>query len=318
MNLTYVLKKIISLVFTLLLTAFTVFAAFTVIPGDPVTTMLGTQATPEKVAALREELGLDRPFLMRFFDWMKSFADGTFGDSYSYHVTVRSMLSGKLPITLTMTAMAFVLILLISIPLGVFLARNSGKRTDRIMTVVNQAVMAFPPFFSGILLTLFFGLTLHLFTPGGYVSYTKSVPGFLGYLIFPAIAIALPKAAMATNYLKASVLKELKMDYVRTAYSRGNTTKGVLYGHVLRNAIIPVITFLGMTFTDMIAGSIIIEQVFSIPGIGRLLISSIANRDYPVVEAIVVMLAFLVILTNFAIDLIYHLVDPRIRTGGEE
>ncbi len=318
MNLTYVLKKVISLMFTLLLTAFLVFLAFSVIPGDPVTTMLGTQATPEKVAALREELGLDRPFLIRFVSWMGSFLDGTFGNSYSYHVTVRSMLAGKLPITLTMTCMAFVLILLIAIPLGIFLARNSGSLPDRIMTVVNQTIMAFPPFFSGILLTLFFGLILHLFKPGGYVSYTTSVPRFLGYLILPAVAIALPKAAMATNYLKASVLKEMKKDYVRTAYSRGNTTKGVLYGHVLKNAIIPVITFLGMAFTDMIAGSIIIEQVFSIPGIGRLLISSIANRDYPVVEAIVVLLAFLVILTNFGVDLIYRLVDPRIRSAMEE
>lgn len=172
--------------------------------------------------------------------------------------------------------------------------------------------MAIPPFFSGILITLLFGLILHWFTPGGYVSYTQSVWRFLGYLIFPALAIALPKAAMAVKLLRSSVLSEMKLDYVRTAYSRGNRTKSVLYRHVLKNALIPVVTFLGMALADMVAGSIIIEQVFNIPGLGRILLTSISNRDYPVVQAIIVCIAFLVIFVNFAVDLIYKLVDPRI------
>ena len=162
------------------------------------------------------------------------------------------------------------------------------------------------------MITLFFGLILHWFTPGGYVSYTQSAGRFLGYLIFPALAIALPKAAMAVKLLRSSVLEEMKLDYVRTAYSRGNRTKSVLYRHVLKNALIPVVTFLGMTLADMVAGSIIIEQVFNIPGLGRILLTSISNRDYPVVQAIIVCIAFLVIFVNFAVDLIYKLVDPRI------
>lgn len=168
-------------------------------------------------------------------------------------------------------------------------------------------------FFSGILITLLFGLILHLFTPGGYVSYTKSIPGFLGYLFFPALAIALPKAAMAVKLLRSSIVQEMRQDYARTAYSRGNSTRNVMYRHLLKNAMIPVVTFLGMALADMIAGSIIIEQVFNIPGLGRILLTSISNRDYPVVEAIIVLLAFLVIFINFLVDFIYKKIDPRIR-----
>ena len=181
------------------------------------------------------------------------------------------------------------------------------------VSVLNQIIMAIPPFFSGILITLLFGLILHLFTPGGYVSYTKSIAGFIGYLFFPALSIALPKAAMAVKLLRSSIIQEMSQDYARTAYSRGNSTRDVMYRHLLKNAMIPVVTFLGMALTDMIAGSIIIEQVFNIPGLGRILLTSISNRDYPVVEAIIVLLAFLVIFINFLVDFIYKKIDPRIR-----
>ena len=165
------------------------------------------------------------------------------------------------------------------------------------------------------MITLVFGRILKLFTPGGYVSYEKDFWGFVGYLIFPAVAVALPKAAMAVKLLRSSVISESKLDYVRTAYSRGNTTKSVLYKHVLQNALIPVVTFLGMALADMIAGSIIIEQVFSIPGMGRILLNSISNRDYPVVMAVIVCIAVLVLVVNTLVDLIYGLIDPRISIG---
>ena len=203
--------------------------------------------------------------------------------------------------------------LVISIPLGLYTARHEGGAADRIIMAVNQVIMAVPPFFSGILITLLFGLILRLFTPGGYVSYTQSVPGFVGYLFFPALAIALPKAAMTVKLLRSCLNAEKRLDYARTAYSRGNSTKEVMYRHLLKNAMIPVITFLGMTLSDMVAGSIVIEQVFNIPGLGRILLTSISNRDYPVVEAIIVLLAFLVIFINFVVDCIYRKVDPRVR-----
>ncbi|MCR5791222.1 MAG: ABC transporter permease [Lachnospiraceae bacterium] len=310
----YVLKKTVSMIETVLAVSFLVFLAFAVIPGDPAVAKLGTSATAEKVAALREQMGLNKPLLVRYFSWIKSFFFGDMGTSYSYGVSVRSMLAGKLPITLTLTFFSFVLIILFSIPLGIYTAKHEDSRASGAADVTNQIVMAVPAFFIGILITYAFGLVLHLFTPGGYVGYRESLSGFLYYMLFPALAIALPKAAMNTKLLKSSVLKEAKNDYVRTAYSRGNSTNEVLYRHVLKNALMPVITFLGMTLSDIVAGSLIIEQVFSIPGIGRMLITSIANRDYPVVQAIIAAVAVIVIVVNFLVDLLYRLIDPR--TGG--
>ena len=309
----YILKKLASMLATVLIVSFLVFLAFSVIPGDPALNKLGTNATPEKVAMLREQMGLNRPLFIRYLEWIKSFFIGDMGTSYSYGVSVRSMLAGKVPITLTLTILSFVLIVLISIPLGIYTAKHEDNLIAHIIDILNQIVMAVPAFFIGIILTYILGLVLHWFTPGGYVSYQTSVGAFLYYLIFPALAIALPKAAMNTKLLKSSVLKEAKLDYVRTAYSRGNSTNEVLYKHVLKNALIPVITFLGMTLADIVAGSLIVEQVFSIPGIGRMLITSIANRDYPVVQSIIAIVAFIVIIVNFLVDILYQIIDPRTR-----
>ncbi len=308
----YFTKKLAGLLATLLAVSFLVFAAFAVIPGDPATAMLGTEATESRLEALREELGLNAPLMVRYLRWIKDFLRGDFGNSYRYNMSVMSMIRDKVPVTLTLTAISFALIVLISIPLGVACARYAGGILDHVIVVANQIIMAVPPFFSGILITLVFGLILHLFVPGGYVSWQQDWLSFLGYMIFPSIAIALPKSAMAVKLLRTSILSEMKLDYVRTAYSRGNGTRAVLYRHVLRNALIPVITFLGMALADMVAGSIIVEQVFNIPGLGRILLTSISNRDYPVVQAIIVCIAFLVIVVNFLVDLLYKAVDPRI------
>lgn len=308
----YVVRKILTMILTLLAVTFFVFLSFHVISGDPATSMLGTEATPQKVAALREELGLNDPVLVQYGRWAAGFLHGDMGTSYSYRIPVTGMVANKIPVTITLTLMAFVLMVVISIPLGIYTAKHEGGVVDRIIYIINQIIMAIPPFFSGILITLIFGRIFKLFTPGGYVSYEKDFAGFIGYLFFPAVAIALPKAAMAVKLLRSSVIKEAKLDYVRTAYSRGNRTNDVLYKHVLKNALIPVVTFLGMALADMIAGSIIIEQVFSIPGLGRILLTSISNRDYPVVMAVIVCIAVLVLVVNMAVDLIYGLIDPRI------
>lgn len=300
------------MILTLLAVTFFVFLSFHVISGDPATSMLGTEATPQKVAALREELGLNDPVLVQYGRWAAGLLHGDMGTSYSYRMPVTGMVANKIPVTITLTLMAFVLMVVISIPLGIYTAKHEGGVVDRIIYIINQIIMAIPPFFSGILITLIFGRIFKLFTPGGYVSYEKDFAGFIGYLFFPAAAIALPKAAMAVKLLRSSVIKEAKLDYVRTAYSRGNRTNDVLYKHVLKNALIPVVTFLGMALADMIAGSIIIEQVFSIPGLGRILLTSISNRDYPVVMAVIVCIAVLVLVVNMAVDLIYGLIDPRI------
>lgn len=312
----YAGKKIISMLATLLIVSFLVFLAFAVIPGDPAVSKLGTQATPERLEALREEMGLNRPFLVRYGTWLMDVCRGDFGTSYSYGTSVSAMVLEKLPITLCLTGMSFLLMLVCAIPLGIYTAKHEGGRVDRIILVINQIIMAVPPFFAGILITYLFGLILRWFQPGAFVSYQVHVGKFLYYLIFPAVAIALPKIAMTVKLLRSSLIEEAKKDYVRTAYSKGNRTNAVLYHHVLKNAMIPVVTFLAMTLTDMVAGSVIMEQVFSIPGIGRILITSISNRDYPVVEAIIVLLALIVVVVNLLADILCRVIDPRIRRDG--
>lgn len=309
----YVVRKITVMTVTILVVSFLVFLAFAVIPGDPALSKLGTQATPESLEQLREEMGLNHPLPVRFAYWAADFLKGDMGTSYSYQMPVTQMIGEKIPITLTMTVMAFVMMVFFSVILGIHTAKHAGGWLDRIIYVCNQIIMAVPPFFSGILISWLFGLVLHFFTPGSYVSYQEDLSGFLQYLIFPAAAIALPKCAMAAKLLRASLIEEMGKDYIRTAFSRGNTINGVFYAHALKNALIPVITFWGMALADMLAGSIIIEQVFGIPGIGRILLSSISNRDYPVVQAIIVLIAVWVIVTNTLVDVIYKIIDPRIR-----
>ena len=308
----YIGNKLLTMLITVLIVTMLVFLAFRVIPGDPVSNMLGTSATPEKIERLREQMGLNRPLPVRYIEWLRDFFFGDMGKSYTYGSSVRSMLASKIPITIVLTVMSFVMVVAISIPLGIYTAKHEDKWYSKAIDAVNQIIMSIPSFFLGMMLTYVFGLVLRWFRPGGFVNYKDDLLGFLGYLVFPAVAIALPKAAMTIKLLKSSVLKEGKLDYVRTAYSRGNSTDGVLYKHVLRNALIPVITFLGVTLADMVAGSIIIEQVFSIPGLGRLLITSISTRDYPVAQAIVAIIACIVIVINFIVDILYKLTDPRI------
>ncbi len=312
----YIIKKIISMIITLVVVSLCVFLAFSIIPGDPALRMLGTEASPELIAQTRERMGLNDPFFIRYFRWFTAFLKGDMGTSYNYSVPVSGMILGKIPITLTMAVMSFLLTILISIPLGIITAKHEGGILDKVITVFNQIIMAIPPFFSGIIISFVFGMVLKVFTPGGFISYKDNFGGFIRYLIFPAVAVALPKIAMTVKMLRGSVIDEAAKDYTRTAYSRGNNTNGVLYRHVLKNALIPVITFLGMVLADMIAGSIVIEQVFSIPGISRILLTSISNRDYPVVEAIIMGIAIVVILTNLLVDIIYRIIDPRI--GIEE
>lgn len=316
MHMKYIIKKVISMIITLVVVSLCVFLAFSIIPGDPALKKLGTEASPELIAQTREQMGLNDPVIVRYFRWFGAFLQGDMGKSYNYSVPVAGMILNKIPITLTMAIMSFLLTIVVSIPLGIITAKHEGGMLDRVVTVINQIIMAVPPFFSGILITFIFGMVLKLFKPGGFISYSEDFVGFVGYLVFPSIAVSLPKIAMTVKMLRGSVIDEAKKDYTRTAYSRGNDTNGVLYRHVLKNALIPVITFLGMLLADMIAGSIVIEQVFGIPGISRILLTSISNRDYPVVEAIIMGIAMIVIVTNLLVDIIYRIVDPRI--GIEE
>lgn len=308
----YIVKKITGLIIALLIVSMLAFLSFEVIPGDPAHSILGTEATEAKVLALREEMGLNRPLPQRYGRWVCDFLKGDMGTSYSYQLPVREMIGDKIPITVTMTLMAFVFIILLALPVSILSVRYENRFVDRFFLVLNQVTMSIPPFFIGIVFTFLFGLFFHLFTPGGYVSYTQSVRGFLSYLVLPSLAIALPKAAMTTKLFRNSLLTEMRQDYVRTARSRGGSPWRVLIHHALRNGVLPVITFLGMAIADMIANSIVVEQVFGIPGLGQTLISSISRRDYPVVEAIIMLIAAVTLIVNAVVDLLYRRLDKRI------
>ena len=314
----YLGKKIITLIMTLFLVSAAAFLAFQIIPGDVVASILGTEATPEREEQLREELGLNDPPLTRYVHWVTGVMKGDLGVSYRYSknmnemMPVAELIGGKLPVTLWLAAVSLVLIIAVSVPLGVVWAKNGSHVLDAVLGVITQAAMAVPSFFLGILVTYLFGILLKWFSPGGYVSYETDFAGFLGYLVFPAISIALPKIAMTARILRKSMLTEMNADYVRTAYSKGCGKQRVMYGHVLRNAMMPVVTFLGMIVAEIVAGSIVIEQVFGLPGIGRLLISSISTRDFPVVEILILYITFVVIFVYFLVDILYKVIDPRI------
>lgn len=306
-------KRVLLLIGTLLLVTILAFVAFSIIPGDPTSSILGVEATPEQIAALRDRLGLNLPIWQRYLHWLGGLLTGNLGESYNYGMPVAQLLATCVTHTLTLAVLAFVLIVAISLPLGILAARYEGGVVDRVLTILNQITMSVPNFVAGILLVYVFGLVLRLFQPGAIVSPQTGWGPYLWYMLFPALAVALPRSAMTVKMLRGAILSELGQDYIRTAYSKGNSKSSALWRHVLRNAMIPVVTFLAMTVADIMAGSIVVEQVFGIPGLGKMLVTSIGNRDYPVVQAIVVLIATVVVVCNFAADLLYRVMDPRLR-----
>lgn len=308
-----ILKKIGTLIITLLVVSFLTFIAFEVIPGDSVTNQLGMDATKEQVEALREELGYNDPIVVRYGNWLRDVLQGDFGTSSRYNVTVEQLVGQRLPVTVGLALLSILLIVIISLPLGIFSAGKRGSRFDSLIVFMNQLGMAIPPFFMGMIITLLFGLIFKWFTPGKLPSIENDFGGFVYYLMFPAVAIAIPKIAMLVKFLRSSVLRQIELDYVRTAKSKGLKYRSVLYRHVLKNALIPVITFLAMMIAEVLAGSIIVEQVFNLPGLGRLLIVAISNRDYTVVQAIVLYITTIVLVMNMIVDILYEYLDPRVR-----
>lgn len=309
----YIVKKALTLVGTLLLVSFIAFLLFQIVPGDPVTSMLGTEYSEERAESLREELGINKPVIVRYVNWLTDFVKGDFGISYKYKMPVSRLISDKIPVTMYLAVITLIVIVIISIPLGVFMARFGHRKVSKIFDIVNQSVMAVPSFFLGIMITIIFGLVLKWFTPGKYVSYRDDFNGFIMYLIPAAFAVAIPKIAMMVKFLKNSLIREMDSDYVRTAYSKGAGENRVLFWHVLRNGLMPAITLLGMIIAEIMAGSIVVEQVFNLPGLSAILVSSVSTRDYPVVQAIVVYIAFVVIITNCIVDILYHIIDPRVK-----
>lgn len=310
----YIIRRIITLIISLVLISMVTFAAFSVIPGDVVLAKLGTNATPERITELRDQLGLDDPFPIRYAEWLKDALQGDFGESLQYTgYSVQSLLGQRLPYTLALCLLSFVIILAFSIPLGVLAARKKDTWLDGIITTLTQVTMAIPSFFLGIILTFIFGVLLRLFQPGRFISPTQDFFGSMRFLLLPAVATALPKIAMTVKFLRNSILNETSKNYVRTGRMKGSSESRILYTHVLKNALIPVVTFLGLVLADVLAGNIIVEQVFNVPGLGRLLVTAISNRDFPVVQAVVLFITAFVIVVNFAVDMIYKLIDPRVK-----
>lgn len=308
----FYVKKIISFAITLFCVALISFLLFQVIPGDAAVSKLGTDATPEQIEILREEYGYNDGLFTRFFSWLGGVFTGDLGISIKYGpITVAELIGQRLPLTIWLGVLSLLLIVVISIPLGLICAKKPGSLTDRITDWITLVFMAVPSFVQGIIITLIFGIVFSLFTPGRYISPTEDFGEFLKCMFFPALSVALPKIAMTVKFMKTSVKKELKLDYVRTAKAKGNSQNGIMWKHVLKNSLLPVITFVGLIVAEVMAGSIMIEKVFNLPGLGLLLVNSISNRDFNVVQAIVVYIALIVITVNFIVDIIYKLIDPR-------
>ncbi len=314
----FALKRLLQFVLTMVIVSFLAFVAFDLISGDPATALLGTEASAESVAALRQEMGLDRPLPVRYAEWLMGFFTGDLGISYNYHQSVASLIAPKIMVTLLLSLVSFLLIVAVSLPLGLRAARRTGGVWEALSSAFNQLCMAVPPFFTGMLLSYVFGILLKWFMPGSFPDLRQDFGGAMRHILFAAVAIAIPRIAMTVRMLKSTIQAEMGKAYVRTAISRGNDRSQVLRRHVLKNALVPVVSFLAQTMAEIVAGGIVVEQVFAIPGLGRMLVASISNRDYPMVQAIVVILALWVVLAGTVADLINQRIDPRLRLGGGE
>lgn len=305
--------RIITAVFTLWLVSLLIFLVFQVLPGNPAQIILGAEAAPEQVAALEKELGLDRPVFLRYLHWLGGVFRGDLGNSLRYAQPVRRLMANSLQVTLPVAGMALFFILLLGIPLGLVVGKYHWQKRGFFLSALLQLGTAVPSFWLGIMLTLVLAKLFRSFTPGAFVPWEEDWLGALASLIPPALTVALPKTAVLNRYVGAAFIEESNADYIRTAYSKGITEKRVFYRHLLKNILISVITVFGLMGADILGGSIIVEKVFALPGIGRLLIDAISFRDLPLIQGIALYLSTVVVLLNLLVDLFYSILDPRIR-----
>lgn len=310
----YLLKRLVSLLVTLLVASIVVFVVIEIVPGDPASFMLGLNAQPDTVAALRSELGLDQSKVARYADWVFGMLQGDFGQSYTYRTPVADMIGDRLWISLPLALYALLLSTLIAFPAGIWAASRRGRMADSMVMGFTQLGIAIPNFWFALLLVLLFAVNLGWFSAGGFAGWDSGFLAALKSLTLPALALALPQASILTRVMRSSLLDVLHEDYMRTARAKGLSERQALLQHALRNAMIPVLTIIGLQFSFLIAGAIIIENVFYLPGLGRLIFQSIAQRDLIVVESVVMLLVFAVVMVTFLVDLAYAWVDPRLRT----
>ena len=309
----YILRRLVALVLTLLAAALVIFVVLEILPGDPAAVTLGLNAAPEALAALRAEMGLDKPAVLRFFIWLGGLVTGDLGQSYTYRVPVLQLVAERMAVTLPLALMAIALATALGIPLGVLAASRHGRLADAGVMAFAQAGLAIPNFWFGLLLVLVFAVGLGWLPAGGFPGWQAGLAASLKALLMPALALALPQAAIIARVTRSAMLDTLQEDFVRTARAKGLSEGTTMRRHALRNALIPVVTILGLQFSVLIAGAIIIENVFALPGLGRLVFQAIAQHDLIVVKDLVMLFAGLAILINFAVELLYGLIDPRLR-----
>ena len=311
----FIAKRFIALLLTLAVASVVVFALLEILPGDPAAVILGVNARPDTLAALRAELGLDQPLAARYFAWIGGLLSGDLGRSYTYDVPVIELVAERAVVSVPLALLAIILSTALAIPLGVFAASRHNSSGDIAVMGFTQLGVAVPNFWFAILLIIVFSIKLGWLPSGGFSGWETGVWQGLRSLAMPALALALPQAAILARVTRSAVLETLQEDYVRTARAKGLSRSAALWRHAVRNALIPVVTIMGLQFSFLLAGTIIIEQVFYLPGLGRLIFQAIAQRDLIVVKDLVMLLAAAVVLINFIVDLLYALLDPRLRSG---
>ena len=309
----YLIKRLTAMLATLLVASLVVFVVLEVLPGDPAAVMLGVNAREDTLAALREQMGLDQPAWQRYGQWILGLATGDLGRSFTYDVPVAGLIADRLAISLPLALGGMTLSALIAIPLGVIAAAKRDRAADLGIAVFSQLGLAIPNFWFAILLVMLFSVMLGWLPAGGFAGWDAGPIAAMRSLLLPIVALALPQAAILTRVTRSSVLEVLGEDYLRTARAKGLSRRAALWRHALRNALIPVVTIMGLQFSFLLAGTVIIENVFYLPGVGRLLFQAIAQRDLIVVKDVVVLLAGAVVVINFLVDVLYALIDPRLR-----
>ncbi|MFO8126833.1 ABC transporter permease [Yoonia sp.] len=309
----YVFGRLTSLIISLIVASIVIFAVIEVIPGDPAAFMLGVNARPDTIAALRAEMGLDQPLITRYLDWVFGLLRGDFGQSWTYKTPVSDLISDRIWVSLPLAIYALILSTIIAFPAGIYAASRRGSAGDVTIMGATQLGVAIPNFWFAMILVLVFAINLRWFSAGGFPGWNDPLRAIKS-LTLPAIALALPQAAILARVMRSSLLDMLGEDFIRTARAKGLSRRQALWKHAVRNALIPVLTIIGLQFSFLLAGGIIIEQVFFLPGLGRLIFQSISARDLIVVESVVMLLVFTVIVVNFLVDLAYAAVDPRLRT----
>jgi peptide/nickel transport system permease protein len=308
-----ILRRAVAFVVTLFVVSLVVFTVVRILPGDPALLIMGTEASPEAAAALRRAMGLDRPILVQYVEWLSGALVGDLGRSIQYDVGVARLVLSRLAVTLPLTVLAALFMLLTAVPLGVYAATRQGRVGDYLAMLVSQLGIAIPSFWAGLLLILLFAVRLGWVQAGGFDGWAGGLWPGLRALLLPAFALGVVQAAILTRTTRAAVLEVLRADHVRTARAKGLAEGAVTWKHVVRNALLTIVTIVGLQLGQLLTGSIVLENVFYLPGLGRLALGAISARDLPVVQGVVLFVAVTVVTLNFVVDLLYTVLDPRIR-----